>query len=265
MILDEILAHKREEVRRAMEARSLSDLERACGRAAPARDFAAALRRGPKDPIRLIAEFKRASPSKGIIRPDLMPADVARRYSAGGASAMSVLTDRKFFSGDLQDLEEVRRAVNLPLLRKDFIIDPWQISEARAAGADAILLIAAALKRDDMTAFQRRAKELGMASLIEVHDEGDLEKALSIHAEIIGVNNRDLRTFRVDVETTFRLRARIPAGLIVVSESGIGTREDVLRLQSANVDAILVGESLMKRHDPGAATADLLGRSYTQA
>jgi indole-3-glycerol phosphate synthase len=259
VILDEIIAHKREEVAEAKRRRSAADLRKALSAAPAARDFAGALRCGEGGAIRLIAEFKRASPSKGVIRPDLEPRDVARRYQAGGASAMSVLTDMKFFSGSLDDLEAVRGAVGLPLLRKDFMIDPYQVVEARAAGADAILLIAAALESDEMAKLRDEATELGMASLVEVHNEEELEKALKIAPEIVGVNNRDLRTFNVDFETTLRLRPLIPEGIVTVSESGIRNREDALRLQEAGVDAILVGESLMRQPDPGRAAAELLG------
>jgi indole-3-glycerol phosphate synthase len=260
VILDQIIAHKREEVADAKRRRPAGELKEALSRAPSPRDFERAICRGEGGTIRLIAEFKRASPSKGVIRPDLDPASVARRYAAGGASAISVLTDRKFFSGALEDIESVRAAVELPLLRKDFMIDSYQVIEARAAGADAILLIAAALELSEMADLRDAAAELGMASLVEVHNERELEKALAISPGIIGVNNRDLRTFEVDFETTLRLRPLIPEGILVVSESGIRDREDVRRLQEAGVDAILVGESLMRQPDPGRAAAELLGQ-----
>lgn len=259
VILDKILTAKREEVARLKQERPVEQMADLARRVAPTRDFAAAIRRGADGAIRLIAEFKRASPSKGVIRPDLPPADVARQYAAGGASAMSVLTDGPFFSGRLDDLRAVRAAVALPLLRKDFMIDPWQLFEARAAGADAILLIAAALAPERMAELHALANELGMAALVEVHDADDLRQALAVSARIIGINNRDLRTFQVEFETTLRLRPMIPAGTIVVSESGIQTRADALRLQGAGLDAMLVGESLMRQPAPGRAAAELLG------
>lgn len=225
----------------------------------PTRDFASALARECGARINLIAEFKRASPSKGPICLDREPEDVAARYEAAGAAAVSVLTDEPFFSGTLDDLRAVRKAVNLPLLRKDFILDPYQLPEARCAGADAVLLIAAALDDDGMKALQAGATELRLDALVEVHNEAELERALGVGAKIIGVNNRDLRTFSVNIETTFRLRDMIPAGIVVVSESGIRSRGDVLALEKAGVDAILVGEHLMRQEDHGRAVRELLG------
>lgn len=257
LILDQIIEHKRIEV---AKAKRLCPIEALRELITPAtRDFIGALRRGGDGNIRLLAEFKRASPSKGIIRPDLAPEDVARSYVAGGASAMSVLTDHRFFGGSLEDLKAVRAAIDLPLLRKDFMIDSYQVAEARAAGADAILLIAAALNVEEMALLRDEAKTFGMASLVEVHNEDELREALKIGPEIIGVNNRDLQSFKVDIETTFRLREQVPPGIVFVSESGIGRREDVVRLKKAGVDAILVGESLMRQPDPGKAAAELLG------
>ncbi len=259
MILDDILTNKRAEIaerKRAMPAKALEPL----ARSAPApRDFLAALAGGRQRGIRLIAEYKRASPSKGIIRADLDPAQAGRLYESAGAAAISVLTDEKFFSGKLEDLRAVRAAVAIPVLRKEFIIDPWQLLEARAAGADAVLLIAAALTDAQLREFRMRALDLGMHCLVEVHNEAELGRALVSGAAIVGINNRNLRSFHVDLETTFRLRAAIPQEKVVVSESGIATREDALRLQGAGVDAMLVGETLMRRTDPAEAARELMG------
>ncbi len=259
MILDDILRNKRAEVaarKRAAPAKALESLARS---ASAPRDFRTALAGGRKRGIRLIAEYKRASPSKGIIRADLDPAQVGRLYEAAGAAAISVLTDEKFFSGKLEELRAVRGAVKIPVLRKDFIIDPWQLLEARAAGADAVLLIAAALEEAELREFRIQALDLGMHCLVEVHDETELARALASGAEIVGINNRNLQSFRVELETTFRLRAGIPQEKLVVSESGIATRADAVRLQQAGVDAMLVGETLMRRPDPGEAAKELLG------
>lgn len=258
MILDKILAAKRNEVVERQVTLPLKTIEKRLAAAPRPRDFYAAVHRNQGQGIRLIAEFKRASPSKGVIRADLDPADVARMYAAAGAAAMSVLTDRQFFSGDLADLESARRAANLPVLRKDFIIDRYQLLEARCAGADAVLLIAAALDARTLAVLHEEAVALGMAVLVEVHDKTDLERALTAKPRIIGVNNRDLRTFKVDLSTSLRLRPLVPADVVMVSESGISSREDVVRLLDARVDAILVGESLMRQPDPGVAAAALL-------
>ncbi len=259
MILDKILASKRDEVqRRKALVPAASLVKRLAGAPAP-RDFAGTIRRGPDGAIRLIAEFKRASPSRGVIRVDLSPAQVARLYAGAGAAAMSVLTDAPFFQGNGEDLRSGREAVSIPVLQKDFIIEDYQLLEARALGADAILLIVAALPGEELARLHHRAGELGMAALVEVHDKADLERALAIRPKIIGINNRDLRTFRVDLATTFRLRPSIPLAITVVSESGIQSRADALRLQEARVDAMLVGERLMRQPEPGKAAAELLG------
>ncbi|MGD1000487.1 MAG: indole-3-glycerol phosphate synthase TrpC [Candidatus Brocadiia bacterium] len=259
MILDKILASKREEVQRRKALVPPADLAKRLHGAPAPRDFASAIRRGRDGAIRLIAEFKRASPSQGVIRADLAPAQVARLYSGAGAAAMSVLTDAPFFQGSADDLRSAREAVTIPVLQKDFILDDYQVLEARTAGADAILLIAAALPGDELARLHRRAAEFGLAALVEVHDESDLDRALAIRPKIVGINNRDLRTFGVDLAATFRLRPLIPPAIIVVSESGIRSRADALRLQEAGVDAMLVGERLMRQPDPGRAAAELLG------
>jgi indole-3-glycerol phosphate synthase len=253
MMLDEILAHKRREIE-ALRAAPPPAPARAKAR----RDFAAALRGGP--PVRLIAEVKRASPSRGLLRADFDPAALARAYQEAGAAAISVLTDERFFQGHLDHLAVVRRAAALPVLRKDFIVDEIQIPQSVAAGADAILLIAAALLAEKLRALRLRAAEAGLASLVEVHDEVDLDRALESGAEIIGLNNRDLGDFSVSLAVTERLRPRIPAGRLVVSESGVQERSDVLRLQEAGVDAILVGEALVRAPDPAVKLRELLGR-----
>lgn len=209
--------------------------------------------------ISLIAEMKRASPSKGPIRPEATVTDVVQAYQEAGARAVSVLTEPSYFGGSLDDLVEARGACELPLLRKDFVVDEYQLLEARAAGADAVLLIVAALEPERLAALMSAASELGMDSLVEVHDEEEVEAALEAGAEVIGINNRDLHSLEVDLETTFTLLADIPAGTVVVAESGITTPEDVERLERAGVDAILVGEALMRADDPVQAVRELLG------
>jgi len=258
VILEKILAAKREEILERQVTTPMSILEKRLAGAPRVRDFVSAIRRTADGPVRLIAEFKRASPSRGMIRADLTPADAARMYAAGGAAAMSVLTDERFFSGTLADLESARRAAELPVLRKDFILDRYQLLEARCAGADAVLLIAAALDERSLCALHAEATALGLGVLVEVHEESELPRALAAEPKAVGVNNRDLRSFSVDLETTLRLRPLIPPGAAMVSESGIRTREDVRRLRAAGVDAMLVGETLMRCADPGAAAAELL-------
>jgi indole-3-glycerol phosphate synthase len=269
MILQKILASKRDEVRKRQARVPAAALERLAAKAPPALDFAGAIRKGLHDGIRLIAEFKRASPSRGAIRADVDPAQVARLYADAGAAAISVLTDAPFFHGSADDLRSVRAAVKVPVLQKDFILDAYQLLEARSLGADAILLIAAALPDDALRRLHKAAADAGLAAMVEVHDEADLDRALAIgppvggaggRPRIIGINNRDLRTFEVNFATTFRLRPLIPPGAIVVSESGIRSRADALKLQEAGVDAMLVGEWLMRQPDAGKAAAELLGK-----
>lgn len=255
-ILEEILSHKREEVARRASRTPRAAVERAAEDAPPPRDFAEALRGGD---VRLIAEVKRRSPSKGDIRPDLDPAAVAQAYERAGAAAVSVLTDEHYFGGSLDDLRAVRHAVDLPVLRKDFIVDAYQVAEARSAGADAILLIAAALSKAQMRDYRLLAEEWGMAALVEVHGADELEAALQSGARIVGINNRDLATFSVDLAVTERLAGAVPADLVLVAESGIASRADVQRLAAWGVDAILVGEMLARREHPGEAAAQLVG------
>lgn len=246
-ILGRIVVRKQEEL--AATTVSRAELE-ARAKLEVRRDFAAALRAGKPA---IISEIKKASPSKGVLAQDFDPPRTARQYEAGGASALSVLTDRDFFQGSLADLETARAAVNLPVIRKDFTIDEYQIVEAAAHGADAILLIAAILDESQMHGFRELASSYGMASLVEVHNDSELDTAIRSGAEIIGVNNRDLRTFDVRLETSHRLAARIPNGVIKVSESGIRDATDVRALMDAGYDAFLVGEHLMKSGDPAAA------------
>lgn len=270
MILDKILADKRAEVEALHKSAPAEYLMTMALEADPPLDFRAAIAplltkeglgevRSARSDIRLIAEVKKASPSKGIIRPDFDPVAIARRYEETGASAISVLTDEKYFQGKLEYLTQIREAVGIPLLRKDFIIHRIQVYEARAAGADAILLIAAALPPHDLRVLMGVARDLGMDSLVEVHTAEELETAIEAGARIIGINNRDLQTFETGLETTLELAAKVPPDRVLVSESGINTRADVERLMAAGVDAILVGESLVREPDPRTKVRELLG------
>lgn len=256
-ILHTIVTHKHKELKQDQRRLPLAALKEKLKDQPPTRDFRSALS-VPKR-INLIAEVKKKSPSKGILREDFDPVAIAGTYAAAGASAVSVLTDAQFFDGRLTHLTAIRRAVDLPLLRKDFTVDPYQIYQARLAGADAILLIAAILTLAQLREFTQIAKTLNLASLVEVHTENELELALRADAEIIGVNNRNLETFETDIATTFRLIESIPTDKIVVSESGIYTREDVQALHEAGVNAILVGESLMRSPDIKHKIKELLG------
>ena len=261
-VLQQILKARREDVQAARRRVPLQDLQARIRDLPPPRGFAASLARpSPDVPIRLIAEFKRASPSGGLLREDADPAATARDYAHHGASALSVLTEPRFFQGSLEDLEAVRSAVGLPVLRKDFLVDPYQLHEARAAGADAVLLIVAGLQgRGHLQDLLGLAAELDLDALVEVHHWKELDQALLAGSRLIGINNRDLASLAIDLDTTFSLLKDIPPGCTVVSESGIRTRQDVLRLQDAGVDAILVGTVLMKAREPGAKVAELLGR-----
>lgn len=256
-ILDEIVASKRREIAAARLRMPLQEMEDQAASAPPVRDFRAALA-GP-GPIQLIAEVKKASPSAQVIREDFDPVAIARTYQAHGAACLSVLTDTPYFQGHLSYLARIRASVAVPLLRKDFLIDEYQVVEARLAGADAILLIAEILDDKTLLDLLARARELGMAALVEFHDEANLERVVAAGADLIGINNRDLRCFVTDIDRTLRLRARIPANVVLVSESGIRTRADVKRLEAAGVSAILVGESLMRADDIGLAVEQLLG------
>lgn len=257
-ILDTILQEKRREVVAQRERIPLSTLEREVASLPPPLNLSGALW---GEDIRLIAEVKRASPSKGLLNPNLDPAAMAVTYAQSGAAAISVLTDR-YFQGSLDDLRQVADAVHplgVPVLRKDFLLDPYQLYEARAAGADGVLLIVAALTQEHLVALLREARRLWLQCLVEVHTEGELERALAAEAEVIGINNRDLHTFHTDLAVTERLAPRIPKGKIVVSESGIASRQDVVRVRKAGVHAVLVGEALVTSPDPGAKIRELLG------
>lgn len=259
-ILRRILARKVEEISAAAERKPLAALARRAADADAPRGLRAGLARriGAGDAA-VIAEVKKASPSRGVLRADFDPAAIGRSYAAGGAAALSVLTDRDFFQGDPAHLVAARDASGLPVLRKDFVIDPYQVYEARAMGADAILLIAAALGDAAMRELRDLAAHLGMDTLIEVHDGDELDRALALEPDLVGINNRDLRTFETDVATTTRLRERVPAEILLVTESGIHTAEDVAGMRANGVHAFLVGEAFMTAPDPGARLAELFG------
>jgi indole-3-glycerol phosphate synthase len=259
-ILRRILAHKVQEVTEQAERLPLRELGHRVEHASPVRPFAQALRaRIASGEPAVIAEVKRASPSQGVIRADFDPPAIARSYAAGGATCLSVLTDREFFQGADEYLREARAACSLPVLRKDFIIDHYQVYEARAIAADCILLIVAALGDAQLRELAGLATHLEMDVLVEVHDEDELERALALDVPLIGVNNRDLRTFETRLETTLRLRERVPDDRVLVTESGIHTREDVARLRAHGVHAFLVGEAFMRAPDPGVRLAELFG------
>ncbi|HWX21785.1 MAG TPA: indole-3-glycerol phosphate synthase TrpC [Candidatus Binatia bacterium] len=272
-ILDKIVEDKRREVARLPQGTvTAADLKAAVQARGERRDFLAALRHPRTGALALIAEVKKASPSAGIIRADFDPVRIAREYEAAGATCLSVLTDEKYFQGSLEHLKQIRRAVKLPLLRKDFIIDERQILEAVQWGADAILLILAILSDEQVKHFHSLATEAGLAALVEAHDEGELDRAMSAGAQLIGVNNRDLKTFKVDLGTTERLASRLfssagitdhvsamTASRLLVAESGIHTRADVERLAKCGARAILVGESLLRDGDVGVKIKELLG------
>jgi indole-3-glycerol phosphate synthase len=259
MILDDIIANKRVELAETKRRRPLSNIKAKAADVAPTRGFGKALATGPG--IKLIAEVKKASPSKGVIREDFDPVKIARTYKESGASCLSVLTEQKFFQGKLEYLDAIRKAQDLPLLRKDFIIDEYQIHEARAAGADAILLIAACLDKSQMQDYLAIANQLDLDVLVESHTYKELDKSLFAGAMLVGINNRDLTTFTVSLQTTLDLLKDIPDDRTVVSESGIKTRDDVEKLQQAGVDAVLVGESLMREKDIGKKVKELLGEA----
>jgi indole-3-glycerol phosphate synthase len=257
-ILQRILAAKREEVAQARRAVPDAEIGRRA-RAAPApRDFAGAIRAkiAAGEPA-VIAEIKRASPSKGLLRGNFDPAQIAAGYAAAGAVCLSVLTDRQFFQGAPEHLAAARAACKLPALRKDFVIEPYQVLESRALGADCILLIAAALEPAAMRELEKRAQDLGMAVLVEVHDGAELEAALALETPLLGINNRNLRTFETTLETTLGLLPRVPDGRIVITESGLLAAADVARMRARGVNAFLVGEAFMRAQDPGEALRSL--------
>jgi indole-3-glycerol phosphate synthase len=253
-ILDEILATKRDEVTLLHQPATRAAIRRAALDAPPTRDFAGALRRADGH-LAVIAEVKRRSPSKGLLAPDLDPANTARTYAAGGASALSVLTDLPYFDGRVADLEAARAATDLPALRKDFTIAEIQVFESRAIGADAVLLIVAALDDATLHDLHDAATALGLAVLVEAHDEAELDRALAAGARIVGVTARSLHTFAEDLAVAERLAARIPAGVVRVAESAVRTARDAVRMADAGFDAVLVGEGLVTAADPAAACA----------
>jgi indole-3-glycerol phosphate synthase len=257
-ILRRILTTKRAEVAAARAAESLDAVERQAREALAPRDFAGALRaKIAAGKPAVIAEIKRASPSKGLLREHFDPAAIARSYAAAGAACLSVLTDREYFQGAPEHLAEARAACALPVLRKDFILEPYQVYEARVLGADCILLIAAALAPGDMRGLEQLAQGLGMAVLVEVHDAAELESALTLRTPLLGINNRDLRSFETRLETTLDLLTRVPADKLVITESGILTPADVARMRAAGVGAFLVGEAFMRAQDAGKALETL--------
>ena len=258
-VLEKIVATKRKEIEAAKRTTPLAELRSQLASAPPVRDFFAAL--DVPGEVRLIAEVKKASPSKGVIREDFDPVAIASAYEQHGAACISVLTDVEYFQGSLDYLRSIRQAVSIPLLRKDFILDTYQLVEARRAGADAVLLIAECLDDCNLRKLYNEAMELGMTPLVELYDPENLPRVLEAGARLIGVNNRDLRTFEVDLEHTIRMRARVPRDCLLVGESGIYTHGDVQRLAAAGVDAMLVGESLMRQPDIGHAVDRLLGRT----
>ncbi|UTA54215.1 indole-3-glycerol phosphate synthase TrpC [Lysobacter soli] len=253
-ILNTILARKVEEIQQRSRVRPLEDMRARALQQPPTRGFVDAIRRKhAAGEAAVIAEVKKASPSKGLIRKDFHPAKIARSYEAGGAACLSVLTDVDFFQGSNLYLGEARAACSLPVLRKDFTIDPYQVYEARVIGADAILLIVAALEDGQMVEMANLAMELGMDVLVEVHDIDELERALQTDCELIGVNNRNLRTFEVSLDTTLELQNAVPRDRTLVTESGIATQADVAKMRAAGVQTFLVGESFMREAEPGAA------------
>lgn len=257
-ILKTIIATKHREIAEGKARRSLEQMKKEAQAQPPARDFVGAIRtKISQGQSAVIAEIKKASPSKGVIRADFRPAEIASSYASHGAACLSVLTDRDYFQGAPEYLQEARAACDLPVLRKDFMVDLWQVFEARAMGADAILLIAAALELRQMQALEEAAMALGMAVLVEVHNGGELDEALKLKTPLIGINNRNLRSFEVSLATTLELKTRVPADRILVTESGILGAEDVALMRSENVHAFLVGEAFMREADPGEGLARL--------
>ncbi len=255
-ILDEIIEHKRSEVAAARARIPFAEILAKLGQAAPVRGFLKALQAANRPG--LIAEVKKASPSAGIIRPDFSPVEIACTYQASGATCLSVLTDEKYFQGHLDFLRAIRQAVEIPVMRKEFIIDRYQIAEARVAGADCVLLIAECLPDDELQDLYNYAHELGMDVLIELYDRENVDRVLATGTKLMGINNRDLRSFHTSLDHTFHLKKLIPSDVLLVSESGIRSHEDILRLKEAGVGAVLVGETLMKQDNISDAVHTLL-------
>jgi indole-3-glycerol phosphate synthase len=263
-ILNKIVAVKLEEIEAAQKRMPLAAMRADAESRVLTRDFEGALRRKiAAGRSAVIAEIKKASPSKGVLREDFIPSDIAQSYAEGdgktNAACLSVLTDRQFFQGQVDYLKQARASCDLPVLRKDFMVDPYQIYESRAMGADCILLIAACLEDARMAELESIARSLDMAVLVEVHDQGELERALKLKTPLVGINNRNLRTFEVSLDTTLGMLKNVPADRLVVTESGIATRDDVAKMRAAGVHAFLVGEAFMRADDPGRALADLFG------
>jgi indole-3-glycerol phosphate synthase len=257
-ILKKIVAVKHEEIAEGLRKKSLAAMRADAESRVLTRDFEAALRaKIAAGQAAVIAEIKKASPSKGVLREDFIPADIAQSYAEHGAACLSVLTDKQFFQGSVDYLKQARASCQLPVLRKDFMVDPYQVYEARAMGADCILLIAACLHDAQMADLEAVAHGLGMAVLVEVHDEPELHRALKLKTALLGINNRNLRTFEVSLDTTLGMLPTVPADKLLITESGILSRADVERMRAAQVHAFLVGEAFMRAPDPGAALADL--------
>lgn len=259
MILDDIIENKLSEVKASKSSLPLEQIVKQIENALPSRNFFDAI--NPDGELKIISEVKHASPSKGIFREDFDPVEIAKSYSSGGASAISVLTDEKYFRGSLNYLKNIRENVETPLLRKDFIVDPYQVYEARLYGADALLLIVAALDQSNMKDLLELTHSLQMNAIVEVHDAQELDRALDADARIIGINNRDLRTFEVDLNVSINLSKKIPGDKIVIAESGIGTIEDIDRLRSEGVHVFLIGETFMKAPVPGQKLNELINSS----
>lgn len=261
MILDAIIENKKIEVEKSKGRRSIESLISGIGNMRPPRDFYKAIDPGAR--LRIIAEIKKASPSKGVLREEFDPEKIALGYAKSGASALSILTDEKFFMGSLEYLSAAREAVAIPLLRKDFIIDPYQVYESRLYGADALLLIVSALGQDSLAELLALTRSLGMSAVVEVHDEIELGRALDAGSGIIGINNRDLRTFEVDLNVSARLARMLPGGVIAIAESGISSGADIKRLRAEGVHVFLIGETFMKAPDPGAELKNLISSSIS--
>ena len=260
-ILEKIVAVKHQEIAEAIRRKPLAVMREDAESRVLTRDFVGAIRaKIGSGKAAVIAEVKKASPSKGVLRADFIPADIAQTYAEHGAACLSVLTDKQFFQGDVDYLKQARASCSLPVLRKDFMVDSYQIYESRVMGADCILLIAACLDDSQMKDMEALAMSLDMAVLVEVHDELELDRALKLKTPLIGINNRNLKTFEVSLDTTIRLADKVPANRLVVTESGIATIDDVKKLRAANINAFLVGEAFMRAEDPGMALASLFGQ-----